>query len=135
MPSGEPPEITALKTNREVIIDTVSVGGTLQWFADCLVAKAFIADKTARGRLSIHGITAAEKASQLMDGVFAKINGSDNKKTYWFREFINIFVGDRAHQDLVEKLRKAGKTLALLLNIEYFIIHLSCIISVSGQAP
>ena len=101
----EPPEITVLNTNREFIIDAVSVGDTLQWFADCLVAKAFIADKTAQGILSIHGITAAEKASQLMNSVFAKLRVSDNKSRC-FNEFVDIFSHDRAYAELVERLRK-----------------------------
>ena len=125
----EPLEITALKTNREVIIDTV--GDNLQWFAGRLVAKAFIADKTAQGILTIHGITTADKASQLMNSVFTKINGSDDKKKHWFCEFVNIFDGDRAYQDLVEKLRKAGITLALTEYLSMSISLYICLASLS----
>ena len=51
---GEPVEITALRTNLVFITDTVTaVQGTLQWFANRLVEKAFIAHTEAQGILGI----------------------------------------------------------------------------------
>ena len=105
--SGEPVEITALARNLGFISDTVTVGPTLQWFANKLVEKAFVPRDIAQKILGIHGTTPAEKAGQLMDAVFAKVRGTDRKR-HWFNEFVDIFSYERAHQELAEKLRKEG---------------------------
>ena len=107
---GEPPEITALSTNLSSITDTLTAGGSLQWFADCLVERAFITREAASGIRDTTGISPAEKASKLMDSVFAKINGSDNKR-HWFHEFVDMFSHDRAYAELVERLRIPGKSI------------------------
>ena len=106
--TGDPPEITRLSTNLSSITDTVTAGGSLQWFADCLVERAFITREAARGILGMHGVAATEKAGQLMDSVFTKINGSDNKR-HWFDEFVDIFSHDRTYAELVKRLRISGK--------------------------
>ncbi|CAI8042398.1 FYVE, RhoGEF and PH domain-containing protein 6 [Geodia barretti] len=101
---GEPLEITALRTNLTAITDTVTVGDNLQWFSNCLVEKAFIAQRAAQAILG-GGATPANKASQLIDGVFTVIRRSD-RKSYWFAEFVSIFSTDRAYAELVEKLKR-----------------------------
>ena len=104
----EPPEITTLKTNRELIIDTVSVGDSLQWFAGRLVAKAFIPEREAQGICGTHGVATAEKASQLMDSVVAKLRASDNKSRQ-FHEFVDTFSHDRRYAELVKSLKKRAQ--------------------------
>ncbi|CAI8051085.1 NACHT, LRR and PYD domains-containing protein 12 [Geodia barretti] len=102
--NGEPPEITALRTNLTSITDRVTVGDNLQWFSNCLVEKAFIAQRTAQAILS-SGSTPANRAGQLIDGVFAVIRTSD-RRSHWFAEFVSIFSADRAYAELVEKLKR-----------------------------
>ncbi|CAI8027215.1 hypothetical protein GBAR_LOCUS15577, partial [Geodia barretti] len=75
---GEPQEITALRTNITSLTDTVTVGDNLQWFSNCLVEKAFVAQRAAQAILG-GGATPAHKARQLIDGVFAVIRTSDRK--------------------------------------------------------
>ena len=113
--TGESPEITALSTNLSHITDAVTAGGSLQWFADCLVERAFITREAASGIHDIHGLTPAEKASKLMSCVFAKIRQSE-KKSHSFHQFVDIFSHDKAHAELMERLRRqtdstAGKAL------------------------
>ena len=103
--TGEPPEITRLTTNLIHITDAVTAGGSPQWFADCLVERAFITREAASGIRDTTGISPAVQASRLMDSVFTKINGSDNKR-HWFDEFVDIFSHDRAYAELVETLTK-----------------------------
>ena len=107
---GEPPEITGLSTNLSSITEAVTAGGSPQWFADCLVERAFITREAAIGIRDTPGISPAEKAHKLMDSVFAKINGSDNKR-HWFHEFVDIFSHDRAYAELVESLMRHGKSI------------------------
>ena len=101
---GEPPEITALRTNLTSLTDTVTVGDNLQWFSNCLVEKAFITQRAAQAILG-GGATPANKAGQLIDGVFAVIRTSD-RKNHWFAELVSIFSTDRAYAELVEKLKR-----------------------------
>ena len=96
--TGESPEITALSTNLSRITDAVTAGGSPQWFADCLVERAFVTREAASG---IHGVT----ISKLMDSVFAKIRQSE-KKSHLFHEFVDIFSHDKAYAELVERLRR-----------------------------
>ena len=107
--AGEPVEIAALRTNITSISNVVTVGGNLQWFANCLVEKAFITRENAQGILGRCGLTPTQQASQLMDSVFAKIRG----KRHWFDAFVNIFSHDAAHADLMQRLRMAGKLTAV----------------------
>ena len=107
---GEPPEITGLSTNLSTITEAVTAGGSPQWFADRLVERAFITREAAIGIRDTPGISPAEKASKLMDSVFARINGSDDKR-HWFHEFVDIFSHDRAYAELVESLMRHGKSI------------------------
>ena len=107
---GEPPEITGLSTNLSTITEAVTAGGSPQWFADRLVERAFITRGVASRIRDTSGISPAEKASKLMDSVFGKINGSDDKRD-WFHEFVDIFSHDRAYAELVERLRIPGKSI------------------------
>ena len=52
----------------------------------------------------MHGVTPADQARKLMESVFTRINGSDNKSR-WFHEFVDIFSHDRAYEDLVDRLK------------------------------
>ncbi|CAI8053043.1 NACHT, LRR and PYD domains-containing protein 3 [Geodia barretti] len=107
---GEPVEITALRTNLVFITDTVTaVQGTLQWFANCLVERSFIARRDAKGILSTYGVPPARQASLLMDAVFARMHLSDERKRL-FLEFVNIFSDDPVYGDLVMKLRREVMT-------------------------
>ena len=108
--AGEPVEITILTKNISYITDTVTVGGALQWFAKCLVEKAFIPHQATEGILGIYGVTPAQQAGQLLDSVFAKIHGSRDKR-HWFNEFVDIFSHDRAYQGLVDRLRREGTSI------------------------
>ena len=124
--SSESEEITALTKNLCRITDTVTVGRSLQWFANQLIEKGFITRQTAQGILGIDGITPAEKAGKLMDSVFAQINGSSDRKRDWFNDFVDIFSHDRAYTGLVEGLKKEGKgskRYASLRYIYYFTFH------------
>ena len=103
---GEPVEITALRTN--IVFITTAVQGTLQWFANCLVEKSFIAWGEAQGILGTHGVPPARQASLLMDAVFARIHVSDERKRL-FLEFVSIFSHDPVYEDLVTKLRREGE--------------------------
>ena len=106
---GEPVEITALRTNLVFITGTVTaVQGTLQWFANRLVEKSFIAQSEAQGILGTYGVPPVRQASQLMDAVFARIRFSDERKRL-FLEFVNIFSHDPVYGDLVTKLRREGE--------------------------
>ena len=102
--SGEAVEIRTLTRNLSHITAAVTVGGTPQWFADHLVEQGFIARNTAQGILGTHGITPAQQAGQLLDSVFAQINGSDRKRQ-WFNKLTEIFSQDRAHTQLAERLQ------------------------------
>lgn len=101
---GEPVEITAIRTNINLITDAVTVGDNLQWFANSLVEKAFIARGAAQGILNTQGIAPATKANKLLDSVFAVLRGSDRKR-HWFDTFIGIFCSEAAHAELVQKLK------------------------------
>ena len=105
--SAEPVEVTALRTNLVFITDAVTVGGTPQWFADRLVEKAFITHRDAQGILSTLGVSPAQKASQLMNSVFAKIDLSDDKRRV-FLDFVDIFSHDLVYKHLVNKLMRGG---------------------------
>ncbi|CAI8024457.1 hypothetical protein GBAR_LOCUS14192, partial [Geodia barretti] len=102
--SGEPPQITALRTNLTSITDTVTVGGNLQWFANRLVEREFIPRRVAQEILDVTGATPAKKAGQLMDSVFAVLRIT-NEKRRWFDEFVSIFSTDKAYAELVAKLK------------------------------
>ena len=101
---GEPLEVTALRTNLNSITAVLIVGSTLQWFANCLVEKAFITRYAAQGILGVGGVTPASIVGQLMDSVFAIIQTSD-KKREWFNKFVSIFSANEAHAELVRKLK------------------------------
>ena len=105
---GEPIEITALRTNLVFITDTVTAKGTLQWFTNHLVGKAFIAQSEAEGILGACGVPPVRQASQLMDAVFTRIRFSDERKRL-FLEFVSIFSHDPVYEDLVTKLRREGE--------------------------
>ena len=105
--SGEPVEVTALRTNLVFITNAVTVGGTPQWFADRLVEKAFITHRDAQGILGTLGVPPARQASQLMDSVFTKVDVSDQKRRVFF-EFVDIFSHDPVYKDLVDKLMREG---------------------------
>ena len=105
--SGEPVEVTALRINFSFITNTVTVGGTPQWFADRLLEKAFIPHRDAQEILGTLGVPPARQAGQLMDSVFAKINLSDEKR-HVFLEFVDIFSHDPVYKDLVDKLMRGG---------------------------
>ena len=103
--SGELVEITHLNNNLGFITNAVT--RNLQWFANCLVKKAFIARRDAQEILSTVGVPPARQASQLMDSVFAKIDVSDEKRRV-FLEFVDIFSRDPVYKDLVDKLMRGG---------------------------
>ena len=104
----EPIEIAALKTNLAFITEAVTVQGTLQWFANRLVTKAFITQEATQGILGSQAVTPARQANQLMDSVFAKIRVSHEKR-HLFDEFVHIFSRDTAYGDLVRRLRREGE--------------------------
>ncbi|CAI8035681.1 hypothetical protein GBAR_LOCUS19990 [Geodia barretti] len=107
---GEPVEITSLRTNLVFITGTVTaVQGTLQWFANRLVEKSFIAQSEAQGILGTYGVPPVRQASQLMDAVFARIRFSDERNRL-FLEFVSIFSHDAVYGDLVTKLRREVMT-------------------------
>ena len=104
---GEAAEITALNTNRTAITETVTPAGTLQWFSDRLVEKNFLPRRSARGILSIAGVTADSKAGQLVDSVYTKMRGTAEQRRRWFNEFVDIFSHDGAYADLARNLRRS----------------------------
>ena len=110
-------EITILTKNISYITDTVTVGGALHWFANCLVEKAFIPYGVALGILGMSGVAPAQQAGQLLNSVFAKIRGSQDKR-HWFNEFVDIFSHDRVHQDLVDRLRREGSSILYCPNLQ-----------------
>lgn len=101
-----------LSTNLNDITAVVTIGGSLQWFANSLVKRSFITREVAQGILYTDGIAPDVKANRLMDGVFAVIQISD-RKGYWFDKFVSIFSNgtSASHACLVEKL-KPGVTSA-----------------------
>ena len=101
--SAEPLEVTALRTNLNHITTTLNVA-ELQWFANCLVEKAFITRVAAQGILNVSGDTPARKVGQLMDSVCSKIEVWDKKRD-WFNKFVSIFSANEAHAELVRKLK------------------------------
>ena len=101
----EPLELRVLRTHLTSITDTVTVGDTLQWFANCLVEKKFIPRRAAQGILGTSGTAPARKAGQLMDSVFAVI-GTSNRKRHWFLEFVSIFSTDQAYAELQGALKR-----------------------------
>ena len=100
--------IVALTRNLDHITATVAPGSSLQWFANCLVEKAFIPHGVAQGILGMYGVTPAQQAGQLLDSVFAQMRGSRDKR-HWFNEFVDIFSHNRAYQDLAERLMRESK--------------------------
>ena len=103
---GEAVEITALNANMTAITEEVTTGGNLQWFSDRLVEKNFLPRRSARGILSIAGVTADSKASQLVDSVYTKMRGTAEQRRRWFNEFVDIFSHDGAYADLARNLRR-----------------------------
>ena len=101
---GEPVEITALRTNLNVITRAVTVGDTLQWFANCLVEKSFISRQAAQGILHQDGTTRISKANELLDSVFNIIRTTPAKR-HRFNEFVSIFSNDPVYEDLVTNLQ------------------------------
>ena len=108
--------ITALNRNLSHITDTVTVGGTLQWFANCLVERKFIPQRTSQNILDTHGKSPAEQAGQLMDGVLTKMRGSGTESTKCYNTFVEIFSCDEAYKELAERLRAAGKLYIISMN-------------------
>ena len=101
---GEAAEITALNANMTAITEEVTTGGNLQWFSDRLVEKNFLTRRSARGILSIAGVTADSKAGQRVDSVYTKMRGTAR---HWFNEFVDIFSHDGAYADLARDLRRS----------------------------
>ena len=101
---GEATEIAALRTNLTLIAKTVTDICTPQWFANRLVEKSFITYDSSKGILGTHGLTPADKTSQLMNSVFTKIRITD-KKRHWFSEFVAVFSMEPACAELVERLK------------------------------
>ena len=93
-----------MEENLPSITDTVKLN--LQWFVNTLISKAFIAQNATQAILGVHGVPPAQQAGQLMDSVFAKIHGSQDKRR-WFNEFVEIFSHDRAYDELVRKLQNS----------------------------
>lgn len=113
MAEREPPEIAAIRKNIDFITATVS--GSLQWFANKLEEKGFIKGEEAQGIIRILGIPEANKARQLLDSVFIKLRIPEKRKQ-WFDEFVAIFSGEAAYEDLVDILRKGSKHLCVCLH-------------------
>ena len=112
---GEPAEITALNAHMTAITETVTTGGNLQWFSDRLVEKNFLTRRSARGILSIAGVTADSKAGQLVDSVYTKMRGTAEQRRRWFNDFVDIFSHDGAYADLARDLRRSGSSLKYVL--------------------
>ena len=108
--ANQPPEITSLNANIGTITETVTVGGTLQWFSNSLVQRNFLPRHSAQGILGMGAVTADLKAGNLMDSVFAKIRGSRTaeERRRWFEEFVAIFSQDGAYAQLVEDLKSSA---------------------------
>ena len=102
---GEAAEIAGLRINLTLITDTVTDVCTPQWFANRLMEKSFITHDSTKGILGTHGLTSADKTSQLMNSVFTKIRTTD-KKRHWFDEFVAIFSKESACAELVERLKR-----------------------------
>ena len=98
----QPVEITALNDNINFI--TSSVKNSLQWFANNLVQKKFIARGKAQGILGMTVVVASKQVGLLMDEVYTKIENADNKRE-WFDKFVAIFSPDAAYSGLVKKLK------------------------------
>ena len=122
--SGEPVEVTALRTNLVFITGAVTVGGTPQWFAHRLVEKAFITHRDAQGILGTLGVSPARQASQLMDSVFTKIDLSDEKRRV-FLKFVDTFSHDPVYKDLVDKLMREGMEHKILTGISPYTLYTS----------
>ena len=104
---GEPVEITALNSTLGLITAAVTVAGPPQWFANCLVEKAFITRRDAQDILGTPGMPPSRQAGLLLDSVFTKIRASDERGR-WFLAFVDIFSRDLVYKDLVEKLMERG---------------------------
>ena len=103
--SGEPTEITAIRTNINGIVAAVTVGN-LQWFADSLVQETFIARTAAQGILGTLGTAPDSQARQLLESVFTKLQIVEkSKRRDWFERFIAIF-DDPTYAELVQKLKQ-----------------------------
>ena len=98
----QPVEITALNENNDFI--TNSVKNSLQWFANNLVQKNFIARAKAQEILGMTGVVASKQVGLLMDEVYTKIENAHNKRE-WFDKFVAIFSRDAAYSELVKKLK------------------------------
>ena len=101
---GEPLEITALEENLPSITDAIEQN--LQWFVNTLISKAFITQNATQAILGLSGVAPAHQTGQLLNSVFAKIRGSQDKR-HWFNEFVDIFSHDRAYDELVRKLQNS----------------------------
>jgi hypothetical protein len=115
---GEPDEITALRTNLNLITDTVTVGDNLQWFANSLVEKAFITQRAAEGILGTSGVAPDRLAGKLMDSVFAVIRASDRKR-HWFDQFVDVFSNDAAYAELAKRLKSCASNPESLPSVPY----------------
>ena len=102
---GEPIEITAVRTNLNFITTSVTVGGSLQWFSNCLVEKSFLTSNAAHGILHQDGTAAVSKAGELLDSVLNTLRATEEKRRR-FNEFIAIFSNDQAYEELVRKLKR-----------------------------
>ena len=106
--SGEPAEITAIRTNINRIVAAVTVGN-LQWFADSLVQEAFIAQTAAQGILGTLGTAPDSQARKLLESVFTKLKIVEkSKRRDWFERFIAIF-DDPTYAELVQQLQQAAE--------------------------
>ena len=111
--SGEPAEITAIRTNINGIVAAVTVGN-LQWFADSLVQEAFIARTAAQGILGTLGTAPDYQARKLLESVFTKLQIVEkSKRRDWFERFIAIF-SDPTYAELVQKLKKGTNGIVVL---------------------
>jgi hypothetical protein len=102
--SAQPKQSIVLQNNIRYIKDHVISVGSLQWFADNLVEKRFIARRRSQGILNTSGLAPDHQASQLLDSVFTKFDVTD-EKAQWYREFIDISK-DEVFKDLIKKMKK-----------------------------
>lgn len=99
-------EITAIHLNKSHIIEVVTVGSNLQWFAEKLVEKGFIHQQVSSEILSMQGIEPEGKVGRLLDSVFTVLRNADRKER-WFGEFNAIFLKQESdYMELVDKLRR-----------------------------
>ena len=97
-------ECLAIQKKRSVIVERIATATDLTWFSGKLRENEFIDARRASSVTSMQGVSPADKVSQLLDAVEAKIKLSDPHRV--FNQFVAIIESNPCLKDVSQILDK-----------------------------